>query len=148
MERKEPWLYVRPERVEELRDAARQAVELESLRSVARAIGLSAPGLSDFLAGSRPRQRTLRRLVAWDLRRRRPSGEEPPPETIENAIALMTERLWRAERARTRRELLQVIAEAFRRVDVAAPTWLTTLQERTGEDARESPRRDEGGRES
>jgi hypothetical protein len=49
----------------QLRAAVTAAVEESSLRGVAREVGLSPTGLSKFLAGSRPYQRTRRKLERW-----------------------------------------------------------------------------------
>ena len=51
-----------------LREAARRVVAASSLRSVAKEMGVSAPGLKHFLDGGYPLPQTVRKLAAWHLR--------------------------------------------------------------------------------
>ena len=118
----------RPVRVDELRDAARRAVEVSSLRQVAREIGLSAPGLSSFLEGASPRRGTVRKLQAWYVRRST-AGTDVSEETARAALDLLVDSLTERKRGKVQRMILDVLGEAHRRGGTEPPPWLDVLRE-------------------
>lgn len=69
-----------------IRDLVRRRVEETGLRNVARQIGMSPSGLSKFLEGTAPYQKSIRRLHAWH-RRELASGE--PPVDVETTAAAL-----------------------------------------------------------
>ncbi|HYH80564.1 MAG TPA: hypothetical protein VEX86_12230 [Longimicrobium sp.] len=62
--------------IEELRSAVRGRVEDAGLRQAAREVGMSATGLSNFVNGTEPYMRTIRKLRTWHAGR---SGEPMDP---------------------------------------------------------------------
>jgi hypothetical protein len=112
-----------------LRVSAAAAVQSTSLRATARKIGLSAPGLANFLRGCDPRETTLRKLTEWYIRNGAQSVEVSP-ELAEAGISLLLDRLPAGkERERTRAGMLRDVEEAHRKVRVQPPPWLSVLME-------------------
>ncbi len=51
--------------IETIRDLLRDYMDHVSLRQAAREVGMSATGLSNFVNGTEPYARTVRKLRAW-----------------------------------------------------------------------------------
>jgi hypothetical protein len=116
----------RPPGVGVLRDAARSAVERTSLRSVARAIGMSAPGLALFLDGGTPNQTTLSKIRLWYFSEAAvESGVSEDVACV--AIGVLLEPLPAGARPRVHGEMLALLAEAYRRQGTLLPSWLDAL---------------------
>lgn len=69
-----------------IRDLVRRRVEETGLRKVARQIRMSPSGLSSFLEGTAPYQKSIRKLHAW-YRRELATGE--PPVDVETTAAAL-----------------------------------------------------------
>ena len=109
-----------------LRDAARQAVARASLRQVARAIGISPPGLRLFLDGSAPRRATQQKLVEWYVRGIQAQDIAADVATI--AMALLLARLPDgAVKLATEREVLVAIRSGHEKAGISPPEWVRTL---------------------
>lgn len=60
-----------------IRELVLRQVEATSLRNVANQIGMSPSGLSKFMNGAAPYQKTVGKLESWYLRARTGSSEAP-----------------------------------------------------------------------
>jgi hypothetical protein len=116
-----------------LRVAAASAVRSTSLRTTARKIGLSAPGLSNFLHGCDPRETTLQKLTEWYIRNGAQSVAVTP-DLAEAGISLLLDRLPAGKvRERTRADVLRELEAAHRKARVQPPPWLASLVEGQGQ---------------
>lgn len=109
--------------IERVRHAVRRAVAETSLRKVARAVGLTAPGLTHFLDGGEPYKPTLRKLVEWyvrDAAERRGINDE----TASAALSLLLDGLPDPEATATRERLIAELREGFKRSGAPPPEWL------------------------
>jgi hypothetical protein len=111
-----------------LRAAARRSALGYGLRKTARAVGLTAPGLDNFLKGCKPREDTLRKLTEWYFRNGAQSVEVSP-ELAEAALSVLLDRLPAEEpqRGRTRSVILRKLARGYRAAGVEPPPWLADL---------------------
>ncbi|HLL47122.1 MAG TPA: hypothetical protein VK399_10435 [Longimicrobiaceae bacterium] len=91
--------------LDQLRAELQEALGRSSLRSVARAVGMSATGLSKLLAGGQPYRRTLTKLRAWKTQS--PGGESGVTEkaALETLLQCVPER----RRARVREEIRTIL---------------------------------------
>jgi hypothetical protein len=112
-----------------LRGAVRDAIDRTSSHVVAKAVGLSAPGIREFANGAEPRSATIRKLTAWYLRQR-DSGSDAPvdAETAEAAIAFLLEHIPAQNRDDVRAALIQLIDREGRQVGAPEPAWLSDLR--------------------
>ena len=116
-----------------LRDAVRQAVERTSSHAVAREVGMSAPSLRDFVAGSEPRSATVRKLTVWYIRQHAERSEgELDAETAAAALALLLEHLPPEYRSKTRQSFLDWLTGVTRVTSTVSPNWVQQLQSDTG----------------
>jgi hypothetical protein len=76
-----------------VREAAQRAVEETALRQVAREVGMSAPGLANFLQGGEPLKNTARKLADWYLRRTVQTPQGIDTDTAGVALALLMQGL-------------------------------------------------------
>lgn len=112
-------------RVEAIREAVRLAVAETSLRAVARAVGLSPMGLSNFLDGRRPYTATLRKLTAWFIAEgARPGARE---DVIRASLSMLLEGLPEKARDRGVAALLAVVERMHREARTQPPAWLASL---------------------
>jgi hypothetical protein len=72
-----------------LREALRQRVAESSLRAAGIEVGMSWKGVDKFLAGSKPQSTTIRKLTEWYIRQPVDASEQPSPETIQAAAAIL-----------------------------------------------------------
>ena len=112
--------------VVDLRQAAQAAVDAESLRGVAAAIGMSPPGLQHFLRGGLPLRPTLRKLAAWYTGRAH-RQHHVTEEALYAALALLLDDLPAVERQGAARELMRVLRRHYGKVRVEPPSWTYTL---------------------
>jgi hypothetical protein len=99
-------------------------VERTSVLSTATAIGMSAPGLRNFLDGGTPRRSTFRKLSEWYVREAASAGDVSD-EAIEAALALMLDGVPEGGRADAARMVLQTILAAYQNHGAPVPKWLT-----------------------
>lgn len=116
-------------RVEIMREAARAYMEATSGRKAAADIGLSKTGLRAFIAGTDPHPATLRKLTAWHIRTARDRHERITAETAAVALAILTETLPAARRAKTEGEILTILERAIRAESIPPPSWVRALRE-------------------
>lgn len=116
-----------------LRDAARQAVARASLRQVARAIGVSAPGLRLFLEGGAPRRSTQQKLMEWYIRGI--ETQEIAADVAAIALALLLARLPDgAVKLETERQVLAAIRSGHQKAGILPPEWVRMRMEDDGGD--------------
>jgi hypothetical protein len=113
-------------RVEAIREAARLAVAETSLRAVARAVGLSPMGLSNFLDGRRPYTATLRKLTIWYVAEGARKGAHE--DVIRAALYVLLEGLPAKGRERGVAAVLGVVERMHRESRTQAPAWLARLR--------------------
>lgn len=75
-----------------------------SLRSLARAVGMSPSGLAKVLSGGRPYRHTLTKLRAWRTRNR-----EGSLVTEEEALDVLLQRVPERRRAEVREEIRAIV---------------------------------------
>ncbi|HEY7770886.1 hypothetical protein [Longimicrobium sp.] len=112
-----------------LRGAVRDAIDRTSSHVVAKAVGLSAPGIREFANGSEPRSATIRKLTAWYIRQREHGSDAPvDAETAEAAIAFLLEHIPAQHRDDVRAALIQLIDSKGRQVGAPEPAWISDLR--------------------
>lgn len=107
-----------------LREAARRAVDASSSHQVAGQIGMSAPGLRKFIAGSDPHPATLKKLAEWYVRHS-VSTHQIDPDTVAAALTILVDGLPETEQASIRRTVLELLREAHGRLGTKPPVWLS-----------------------
>ena len=112
--------------VSAIREAARLAVEAGSLRSVARAIGMSPMGLKHFLEGRRPYSATVRKLNAWYVVHQADSRGFSA-DAARGALALLLDGVPEPQRARGSALLLDDLRRFHQTVNTRPPDWLEAL---------------------
>jgi hypothetical protein len=111
--------------VAHLRAAVRDAIERTSARAVAREIGMSAPSVRDFAAGSAPRPSTIRKLTMWYLRYWEETGRgELDARTAQAAITLLFEHVPAAERPGVREDFYEWLARKTAASGAREPRWV------------------------
>jgi hypothetical protein len=111
-----------------LRDAVRDAIDRTSSHVVARAVGLSAPGIREFANGAEPRSATIRKLTAWYIREREPGSDALDAETAGAAIAFLLEHIPSQHRDGVRAALIEWIDSKGRQVGAVSPAWMSDLK--------------------
>src|SRR5215213_9087765 len=114
--------------VDEIREAARLAVEATSLRSVARAVGLSPMGLKNFLDGRTPYSATRRKLNTWYV----VHGDGRPEfgESLARAsIAVLLEGISEPQRDDAARRLIGSLEAIYDEKKAHPPAWLARLKD-------------------
>jgi hypothetical protein len=116
-----------------MREAARLATEEIGLRAVARQIGISAMGLSNFLEGAQPYKPTLRKLTHWyaEFGARRGASEH----TVRAALDILLEGLPQKTRGRGRGTLLAAVDRLHRDARTQPPAWLGRMRGDEGGEA-------------
>ena len=114
--------------IAEIREAARLAVETQSLRAVAREIKLSPMGLRNFLDGREPYSATRRKLNAWFVEHAatRPEYDEP---AVRASLAVLLEGIPEAQRDAVARALLEWVESAYAQNGARPPAWLKRLKD-------------------
>ncbi len=115
--------------VEEIREAARLAVEATSLRAVARAVGLSPMGLKNFLDGRTPYSATRRKLNTWYVTHA--DGRPVFDDSVARAsIAVLLEGISEPQRDDAARKLIGALEAIYGEKRVQPPAWLARLRDR------------------
>ena len=91
--------------------------------ATASSIGMSAPGLRNFLEGGTPRRATFRKLSDWYVREAASAGDVSD-ETIEAALTLMLEGVPESGRADAARIVLDALRTAHQKHGAPVPGWL------------------------
>jgi hypothetical protein len=114
-----------------IREEARLAVEATSLRSVARAIGMSPMGLKHFLEGRSPYSATTRKLNAWYVahRAQRPGFDASAARA---ALVVLTDGIPEQRRPRAEAVILQDVWAMHGEAGTRPPAWLVELRGELG----------------
>lgn len=107
-----------------IRQAARSAVEMSSLRSVARDTGMSPSGLARVLEGGRIYPSTVRRLTEWYLRTMGTRGEHLKAGTVSEVLRLLTEHLPPEGREAATKDILRSLRSRTAQAGIPLPSWL------------------------
>jgi hypothetical protein len=91
--------------LDQLRAELEEELGRSSLRSVARAVGMCASGLSKLLAGGKPYHRTLTKLRAWKTQR----GEGESAVAEKAALETLLRRVPERRRALVREEIRTIL---------------------------------------
>lgn len=119
-------------RVDALRQAVAAAVAAETLRGVAREIGLTAPAVQNFIDGAEPRRgSTLRKLENWYVGRRAKAPNESDLEAAQAALRIFVRDLPANRRAEVALGWIVQLIGHYRAADASAPEWLEELRRRT-----------------
>jgi hypothetical protein len=113
-----------------IRDAAALAVERESLRKVARQVGLSPNGLKQFLSGRRPYTSTEQKLNAWYAAHGRDHGGGGSRlDSARAAVAILLEDFPAQRRAAMEARIYDLLAAGHREDRREPPEWLAAVRE-------------------
>lgn len=108
--------------VRALREAVQRAVDADSLRSVAKQVGLSAMGLHGFLQGRNPRLSNETKLRKW-YAEKRSEGARIWMEWFQSEVP-------ETKRAGVLEELTDAVEEIFRKRGEPPPDWVALLKGR------------------
>ncbi|MGQ0560631.1 MAG: hypothetical protein ACT443_02005 [Gemmatimonadota bacterium] len=111
----------------ELRDVVAARVEAESLRRVARQVGMSPSGLQKFLDGASPYSATRQRLERWYVRETATYRAAVSEDSALAALAILIRDLPASERPHALSILLTAIEDAYRE-QKRRPPWLRALR--------------------
>lgn len=111
-----------------LRRVLARRVENETLRAVARQIGMSPTGLQKFLAGGTPYSATRRRLERWFVRESAQYHAVTTPESARAALAVLTHDLSSRERAALVKRILAVVEDYYIALGETPPSWIRTIK--------------------
>lgn len=114
--------------VESLRRAVALAVKANSLRAVARQVGMSAMGLRHFIDGRNPYSATLRKLTAWHVKHAA-LLESFSPATARSALDVLLEAMPESERDSAALGLLHRLDAIHREKGVPPPGWLAAVMD-------------------
>src|SRR5437016_3027486 len=98
-----------------LRQAIANRVEATSLRSVAREVGMSAPGLQSFLNGGSPYESTRRKLTMWYFAHRFGQSDELTRAMAENLLGVLLSHIPEEHRPRARADVVSALVRATKR---------------------------------
>ncbi len=113
-------------RIEAMREAVRLAVSIKSLRAVAREVGLSPMGLSNFLNGRQPYTATRRKLTLWYAQHGAELGARE--DAVRAALDILLEGLPTKGRERAMEAVLEVVERMHRDSRTQPPAWLRVLR--------------------
>jgi predicted small secreted protein len=118
-----------PSRISILRAAVVAAVGNNTLRGVARDIGLSAPAVQNFIDGAEPRRpSTLQKLEGWYVRQLALSGDELSIDSAKAAVFILVRDLPEEYQLSLTFELLDLIATRYSVHLGAVPQWIEQLR--------------------
>lgn len=118
--------------LDRLRDVVAERVEAESLRRVAREVGMSPSGLQKFLDGATPYSATRRKLERWYVREAARYGEGAGRATALAALHVLGQDLPPAERRRVLSDIVDRLEAGYRASRRAPPAWLDELRAEIG----------------
>ncbi len=115
-------------RVDQLRDAVAVRVRATSLRGTAREVGMTAPGITSFIEGTRPHPATLRKVEAWYVRMIAESGAGTRTEDAAAAIFLLARDLPERRQRTAKLETVELYERLYDAAQGRRPTWLRELR--------------------
>lgn len=111
-----------------LREIVAAQVENASLRSVAREIGMSPISLRQFLQGTEPYSRTLRRLRIWYIQHAAVQRGQVESEDASAALDVLLHDLAPGPRRKTVNRLLDSLASGYDESGKTPPSWLAEMR--------------------
>lgn len=120
--------------IDNMRDAVADRVRSNSLRSVAREIGMSAAGLMKFLAGSAPYTPTMRRLRVWYVRYAAIKTGAVQPADAAAALNVLLFDLAPEPRQKAAARVIDATAEGYIDSGKEVPAWVEELRARYARD--------------
>ncbi|MGQ0813066.1 MAG: hypothetical protein ACT4O1_01190 [Gemmatimonadota bacterium] len=120
----------------DLRDVVAARVEAESLRSVARNVGMSPSGLQKFIDGASPYSATRQRLERWYVRETAAYRANVSEESALAALSILVRDLPSKQRAHARARVLEALEQSY--PQNRRPAWLRKLRLRVGNEDRDS----------
>lgn len=109
----------------ELRKAVASRVQADSLRAVARDVGMSPSGLQKFLQGSSPYSATRQRLERWYVRESATYRSVISEESARAALGMLLHDLPMKQRGLALRRMLDALEQAY--PHNRRPNWLRSL---------------------
>lgn len=115
--------------LEVVREALRRAIDVRSLRQVAREVGLSPRGLNLFLRGNASQTRTARKLRDWYVLH---AAEDvgASGDTAAASLGHLLDGLDAADREQGVLMILGILEMLHRRRDRPPPAWIDDLLHR------------------
>jgi hypothetical protein len=116
--------------LDEVREYANRRADATSVRQVAREIGMRHTALTKFLSGSEPYAKTRVPICEWYLRvtKARPAAAEHQEESAvldpDGHLEALLVDLRGEARSEARLRIAHVLAQAYRRMGMAEPSWL------------------------
>lgn len=110
----------------ELRKAVAARVHADSLRAVARDVGMSPSGLQKFLQGSSPYSATRQRLERWYVRESATYRSAITEESARAALGMLLRDLPLRQRGMALRRMLDALEQAY--PQNRRPSWLKSLR--------------------
>jgi hypothetical protein len=115
--------------IDEVRAYANRRADATSVRQVAREIGMRHTALTKFLAGPEPYAKTRVPICEWYVRvtksrREAPERQESPVEDAEGHLNALLADLRGEARAEARLRIVGALAQAYRRMGLAEPSWM------------------------
>ena len=114
--------------IKHLRETAAARVENNSLRSVAREIGMSPTGLKKFLQGTAPYSPTLRRLRTWYVNFAALQHGIVEPEDASNALSVLIHDLAPDPKPGTAVCVLDCLGRGYDQSGRTRPGWIDELR--------------------
>jgi hypothetical protein len=122
-------------RVEVLRRAVASAVAAETLRGVAREIGLTAPAVQNFVDGAEPRRAsTLRKLENWHAQRLARTATEGDLAAATAALRIFVRDVPAEQRQGVALGWTRQLAALYEECGVPSPAWLEELRRCTADE--------------
>jgi hypothetical protein len=113
----------------QIREAVILAARSSSVRRVASEIGLSPAGLQKLINGSEPHAATRRKLEDWYVRWLAAGGRESGADAAEMALYVLMRDLPQLEREEVKREVIQALADGFKRARLRPPRWFQSASD-------------------
>jgi hypothetical protein len=112
---------------ERLRDAVATRIGAVGLRPVARELTLDPKAVTKFLGGARPRAATRQKLVRWYVQLVAAQAGATDAFAAAAAIEVLVRDLAPDQHPAASAELLQLLAQVYKRRDTPLPAWLLGL---------------------
>ncbi|HEV2150519.1 MAG TPA: hypothetical protein VGR37_24175 [Longimicrobiaceae bacterium] len=118
--------------LDQLRSVIAARMAAQSLRAVAREVGMSPSGLQKFVDGSIPYLSTRRKLERWFVREAARGEGEMDGGVALAAVSVLVRDLPLARRPRAVRQLVAELKAAYGAEEEPRPSWLDDLARDTG----------------
>lgn len=113
-----------PEDLARLRTALENEIQRSALRAVAREVRMSATGLSNFLAGTKPYGHTMARL--WEWYYSKAGVHQTPPERIAAQLRRFVVTLPNPDAGLA--NLLEAVDASYQQAGMFPPAWVARVR--------------------